>query len=58
MYSTEPLAKILDQCPIGVAIVGTALGIRCGNPRFVEMTALGTRSWPSLDRMPAGCMLR
>jgi len=51
MDSTDPLTKILDQCPIGVAIVDADLAIRYGNPRFVDMTALETGSWPSLDRL-------
>ena len=49
----EPLGEILDQCPIGVTIVGTDLAIRYGNPHFVEMTAVEPigGSWPSLDRL-------
>ena len=47
-----PATAILEQCPIGVAIVGPDLGIRYGNAHFAQMAGIAParRAWPPLDR--------
>ncbi len=52
---SEPLTAILDQCPIGVAIVGADLTVRYGNAHFAEMVAVdrARSGWPTLDRFLA-----
>ena len=47
-----PATAILEQCPIGVAIVGPDLGIRYGNAHFAQMAGVepAGRAWPPLDR--------
>ena len=50
-----PATAILEQCPIGVAIVGPDLAIRYGNARFAQIAGLepARRAWPPLDRFLA-----
>lgn len=36
----ETVTAILEQCPIGVTIVGPDLGIRYGNAHFAQMVAV------------------
>ena len=51
----QSVTAILEQCPIGVAIVGPDLGIRYGNAHFAQMAGADAtdRAWPPLDRFLA-----
>ena len=51
----EPVTAILEQCPIGVTIVGHDLAIRYGNAHFAQMVAVEPKrgTWPPLDRFVA-----
>ncbi len=51
----EPVTAILEQCPIGVTIVGPDLAIRYGNAHFVQMVGVEPtrRVWPPLDHFVA-----
>jgi PAS domain S-box-containing protein len=51
----ETVTSMLEQCPIGVTIVGSDLAILYGNAHFAEMAGLdpARRGWPPLDRLLA-----
>jgi PAS domain S-box-containing protein len=51
----ESVTTMLEQCPIGVTIVGPELRILYANAHFAEMAGLerGRHAWPPLDRFLA-----